>query len=145
MFGSVVLEVALGVIFIFILFSIMCSCIREGVEALLKTRAAYLEAGIRELLNDKTGDGIVKSFYTHPLIYSLFNKEYKPGKASDDLSLFERGRDLPSYVPAKNFALTLMDIAARGPETDEVSGDYQSPQISLKNIRTNIANLDNPY
>ena len=47
MFGSQILEVAIGVIFVFILVSIICSAIREGIEAWLKTRAAFLEHGIR--------------------------------------------------------------------------------------------------
>ncbi|MET0298457.1 MAG: hypothetical protein ABW036_01805 [Flavitalea sp.] len=145
MFGSATLDVIIGIIFIFMLVSIICSCIREGIEAFLKTRSAYLEAGIRELLNDKDGTGLAKAFYTHPLIHSLFAKQYKPGKASEKISFLQKGTGLPSYIPAKNFALTLMDIAARGRETDEVSGHPQSPIISIEGIRNNIQNLDNPY
>ena len=58
MFGSGILEVAIGVIFVFLLVSIICSAIREGIEAWLKTRAAYLEHGIRELLHDLGGGGL---------------------------------------------------------------------------------------
>ena len=78
MFGSAILEVAIGIIFIYLLISIICSAIREGIEAWLKTRAAYLEYGIRELLHDTKAEGIAKSFYNHPLIYSLFADDYKP-------------------------------------------------------------------
>ena len=54
MFGSEILDVAVGVIFVFLLVSMICSAIREGLETVLKTRAAYLEQGIRELLRDPT-------------------------------------------------------------------------------------------
>ena len=143
MFGSDILEVAIGIIFIYLLVSIMCSVIRESIEAWLKTRAAYLEHGIRELLHDKKAEGIVKSFYNHPHINCLFLEEYLP-RPLKRLGLLAKGGNLPSYIPAKNFALALMDIAARGPDTDEVSSDPNAPVISLANIRLNIANIRNP-
>ena len=67
MFGSV-LEVAIGVVFVFLLASIICSAVREGIEAFLKTRAAFLERGIRELLHDREATGLAKQVYTHPLV-----------------------------------------------------------------------------
>lgn len=143
MFGSQILEVAIGVIFVFILVSTVCSMIREGIEAWLKTRAAYLEYGIREMLQDKHGDGIVKSFYTHPLIYSLFSDGYKPGKKIHRPGILTKGRNLPSYIPARNFALALMDIAARGPVNDGENREAQSSVISLDSIRNNIEHIGN--
>ncbi|WP_159476856.1 hypothetical protein [Dyadobacter sp. 3J3] len=40
MFGSETLEVAIGIIFVFLMVSIICSAIREGIESWLKSRAA---------------------------------------------------------------------------------------------------------
>ena len=73
MFGSEILEVAIGLIFVFLHVSVMCSAIREGIESWLKTRAAYLERGIRELLHDVAAEpgGLARAFYAHPLIHSL--------------------------------------------------------------------------
>lgn len=144
MFGSAILEVAIGVIFVFLLMSIICSAIREGIEAWMKTRAAFLEHGIRELLHDKNGQGLAKSFYDHPMIYGLFAQDYKPGSESNQPHAWTSGAHLPSYIPAKNFALALMDIAARGPNTDEVSSDPNSTRISLESVRMNVENLRNP-
>ncbi|KAA5538539.1 hypothetical protein [Adhaeribacter rhizoryzae] len=144
MFGSQILEVAIGVIFVFLLVSIICSAIRESIEAWLKTRAAFLEHGIRELLHDKNAEGLAKSFYEHPLIYSLFAADYKPGNANKRPNAWTDGSHLPSYIPAKNFALALMDIATRGPATDFVSSDPNAPVISLASIRLNIENIQNP-
>jgi hypothetical protein len=145
MFGSGTLEVMIGIIFIFLLVSIICSALREVIEAWLKTRSAYLERGIRELLQDKDGNGLCKSLYEHPLIFSLFSGAYTPGKPSKDAPLLANGKQLPSYIPAKNFAVALMDIAARGPKTDEVSSDPQSPVISLDTIRMNVQNFNSPF
>jgi hypothetical protein len=144
MFGSVTLEVVIGVIFVFLLISIICSTIREGLEAILKTRAAYLEHGIRQLLQDAEGTGLAKAVYEHPLIYGLFSGGYQPATKGNKLPVLASGKDLPSYIPSKNFAIALMDIAARGASTDAVSSHPSSPVISLQSLRTNIMNLDSP-
>jgi hypothetical protein len=141
MFGSEILEVAIGIMFIFLLVSIICSAVKEGIEGYLKTRAAYLEYGIRELLHDKSATGLASSFYNHPLIYSLYSSDYKKGKVAEKPTMLASGRDLPSYIPSKNFALALMDIAARGPRTDVYSSHPSSPVISLENVRANILNI----
>jgi hypothetical protein len=49
MFGSDVLEVAIGLIFVYLLLSVICSAINETIEVWLKKRGADLERGIREL------------------------------------------------------------------------------------------------
>src|SRR3954463_7293047 len=110
MFGSNILEIAIGLIMMFILVSTICTAIREGIEAWLKTRAAYLEQGIRQLLNDKNGTGLARNLYEHPLINGLYNDGYTPGADKGTPSLFAAGRNLPSYITSKNFALALIDI-----------------------------------
>lgn len=137
MFGSVTLEVGIG--------SILCSTVREVMESLLKSRSAYLERGIRELLKDKDETGLVKTFYDHPLIASLFNEDYTPRKIAKQPSVLALGHNLPSYIPSRNFAIALMDIATRSQRTDAVSSDPNSPKISLDNVRMNILNLESPF
>jgi hypothetical protein len=144
MLGLDALEVAIGVIFVFALVSVMCTAIREVIETWLKTRAAFLEHGIRELLNDREGSGIAKHFYNHPLIHPLFQGDYHPRPSKRPKALTP-ARDLPSYVPSRNFALALMEMAARGPATDAVNADPSCPAVSLRSIRDNVANLGNPY
>ncbi|HEX9563907.1 MAG TPA: hypothetical protein VF981_08050 [Gemmatimonadaceae bacterium] len=146
MFGSEILDVAIGVVFVFLIVSIICSAVREGMEAWLKSRAAYLEHGIRMLLHDMEAreGGLARAFYDHPLIRSLSATQYKPGPAASTPSLLARGRGLPSYIPAQNFSLALLDIAARGPATDAVSSDPAAPAISLESVRLNVRNLGSP-
>jgi hypothetical protein len=68
MFGSDALEVIIGVVFVFCLFSTICAAVREALEAWLKTRASFLEYGIRNLLQDSKGTGLAKEIYAHPLV-----------------------------------------------------------------------------
>src|SRR6478609_2463661 len=142
MFGSEILEVAIGVIFVFLLVSVICTAIREGMESFLKTRAAFLEHGIREMLHDRGAVGIARTFYTHPLINSLYAENYKPGSAAARPSPLARGGSLPTYIPTRNFALTLMDIAARGPTGAPGSSDGSSPVLSLATVRANVLNIE---
>src|SRR5438045_611116 len=117
MFGSQILDVAIGLVFVYIIVSIICTAVREGIEAWLKTRAAYLEHGIRLLLRDEKGEGLAKDLYSHPLIDGLFIGKYAPRSTSaEDRPL--RGAKLPSYIPSKSFATAFLDIAARGPAAD---------------------------
>src|SRR5437764_5541785 len=140
MLGSQIIEVAIGVIFVYILVSIICSAVREGIEGFLKKRAVYLERGLRELLHDKDAKGLAKTLYNHPLVYSLFPGGYDAKVSSKLHWIFATGKDLPSYVPSRNFALALMDIAARGGGNDEVSG----APLTIENIRANVSNIGNP-
>ena len=55
MFGSEILEVAVGLALLFLIVSLICTAAREGLEAIMRTRAMDLERGIRELLDDPDG------------------------------------------------------------------------------------------
>jgi hypothetical protein len=107
MFGSDILDVSIGIVFVFVLVSTICSAVRESLEAFLKTRASYLEFGIRQLLSDAKGQGLAKELFEHPLIFPLFAGEYVPG---GERRLWWRGRNLPSYIPSRSFAVALMDV-----------------------------------
>jgi hypothetical protein len=144
MFGSV-LEVAIGVVFVFLLASIICSAVREGIEAFLKTRAAFLERGIRELLHDREATGLAKQVYTHPLVAGMYRNEYEPSDHTKHRWPLARGRDLPAYIPSRNFALALLDVAARGPIDDSnPARSAQAPALSLAAVKSNLANFPAP-
>jgi hypothetical protein len=145
MFGSEVLEVVIGVVFVFLVVSIICSSVREGLESLLKTRAAYLEHGIRELLGDRAGVGLAKAVYQHPLVNGLFGDDYKDRPARTRATwIFARGGNLPSYIPSKNFALAILDIAARGATGPNASPTAETQSIDLATIRQAATRLQSP-
>lgn len=143
MFESGILDVAIGLVFVFLLVSLLCSAVREGIESWTKTRAAYLEYGIRGLLHDLGGTGLAGKFYNHPLIYGLYAEPYTPGRVEPRPGLLTRGKNLPSYIPARNFALALLDMAARGPQTDGTSSNPGAPVLSLASVRANVLLLQN--
>ena len=143
MLGSKILEVAIGIIFVFLLVSMICSAIREGLESWLKSRAAFLEQGIREMLHDRDAVGIARSVYTHPLVYGLYLDEYRPRAAARPLTALARGGNLPSYIPSRNFALALLDIAARGTGTHGAASSPSAPVLTLGLVRENVLNLEN--
>lgn len=137
------LDVVIGMVFVFLLLSTVCMALREAIEAGLKTRAAYLERGIRELLHDPSGRRLVSSLFAHPLLAGLFMGTYQPKPAQEKLPLFAVGRGLPSYIPAKSFAVALLDLAGRGLVTDEVSTDPASVPLTVAAIRARLLNIDN--
>src|SRR5512139_1448785 len=98
MFNSGILEVTIGLIFIYLILSLICTAANELIEAGVKARASDLHRGIREMLNENEGKGLVEKLYNHPLIYSLFQEGYDPKKT----------KNLPSYIPSRNFSLALM-------------------------------------
>jgi hypothetical protein len=144
MFGSDVIEVAIGMSLLFLFVSLICSALREGLEGILKTRAKTLERAIREMLDDRTGTTITKKLFDHPLIYSLFPGEYDPshltGKANQKYMPFLQRRNLPSYIPAANFAGAFLDFWARGAIGKGVS---RSNKLSPDHLRRSIADLPN--
>ena len=100
MFGSAALDTAIGLVLVYLILSLMCSAITEILETWLKHRSIDLDRGVRQLLADPDGVGLVRQFYQHPLIASLFRGHYDPTSP----------RNLPSYIPSRQFALALMDL-----------------------------------
>ncbi len=109
---SFVVDVAIGLIFVYLLLSLMCSAANEIIELWLKKRAIDLERGIREMLAPGSGSGsedIVEKLYDHALINNLFDTSYKKSGIKNPLRYVWRTH-LPSYIPARSFALALMDL-----------------------------------
>lgn len=92
---SAVLDVAIGLILVYLLLSLVCAALKEMIESRLKWRSKNLEEGIRELLKGHT-----EEFYKHPLVFGLYRGAYNPNDKTN----------LPSYIPARTFALALMDL-----------------------------------
>jgi hypothetical protein len=70
LFGSSVLEIALGLVFIYFILSLLCSHINEILAGALKLRARDLERGIENLLCDPD---LARSVLKHPLIKAMGN------------------------------------------------------------------------
>jgi len=91
-FGSPILDVIAGMVFIYLLLSIICTAANEIIASMFSLRARNLAQGIANLLADKRIKGLDELFYDHPLIKSLY-----------------RGKRKPSYIPDHTFALAFLD------------------------------------
>jgi hypothetical protein len=101
MFGSNIFDIAIGLVFVFLLLSLVCSAANELLELMLKKRAGDLERGIAELIGTPIKDSpFLKALYDHGLINSLYRGNY----------VSTPWWKLPSYIPARNFALALKDV-----------------------------------
>jgi hypothetical protein len=121
LFGSIILDVIVGMLFIYLLLSLLCAAAGEYIEAKLNNRAKLLKKGIELLLNDTNGKGddLAKQLYEHGLIRPLYRDATK----------------LPSYIPSRTFALALWNMATGG-TGGGVSTD-------LKQIRDTLERLPN--
>lgn len=134
------LDLALGMIVVFLLVSTLCSAVREGIESILKTRAAYLERAIRELLDDRDGKGLTTALFEHPMLSGLFLGTYRPKAAQKKFWLLANGRGLPSYVPASSFAKAVLDIATRGAATGDQTNQMGGGTTTVGSLRAALSN-----
>lgn len=99
MFGSNVLEVATGIIFIYLLLSLLCTVINEGIAAAIEQRGKNLLEGIKNLLND-------------PEFTRLAQYVYITGwpPVMQGLTDLRKANRLPSYIAPASFASALIEI-----------------------------------
>jgi len=110
MFGSEILEAAIGLVFVYLLLSLLCSALNEWIARGLALRSRTLQTGIRCLLaDDEVGRKLAEGIYTHPLIDGFA----RPGWFDRRLRRGEmKGQAKPSYIPSRTFALALFDLVA---------------------------------
>jgi hypothetical protein len=125
MFGSTILEVAIGLLFVYLLLSLLCSAVGEYIEAKFNNRAKYLKEGITLLLNDTAGGGVdlAAQLYAHGLVRPFYRD----------------GTKLPSYIPARTFALALWNIASTAAAEDGSGSAASGVTVDLKAVRTAVA------
>src|SRR5215212_1229655 len=116
MFGSEILEVAIGMGALYLVLSLVCSAITEAVARAFAMRSSTLRSGIRNLLSDPEGKGLAGAFYDNPLVKGLYRRGWFDRKV---------GRDgKPSYVSPRVFRMALLDSlspADSAPENDALS------------------------
>ncbi len=135
MFGSNMLEVAIGVVFVYVVLSLASTALNEIVARMLALRSKTLEDGIRRLLNDPDGT-LTNDIYEHPLIKAL----YRPTVLDKWLSKLPRveRQGLPSYISSRAFVLALLDSIA--PKT---AAEQEAPAGSDSNP-ARVESTDNP-
>lgn len=132
MFGSQILEIVIGMMLIYLLFSLLLTAVREVIEAWLKTRAIDLEKCLAGMLGDDDGKGDRARLFEHNVIFSLFAGDYqpttfvsKPDAAKTALANAEDAKvptnpwrpcttRTPSYIPRELFADAIIDLYRGG-------------------------------
>ena len=116
MFGSAILDIAIGLVFVYLLLSLVVTAANEVIASRLRWRAQNLYEGMRELLRDPKDDkGWADKLYGHPLVNALSS-----------------GTAKPSYVPSRTFSLALLDL---------IDPAKTEGARSLESIRAGIAKL----
>ena len=110
MLGSGVLDTAIGLIFVFLLVSMLVTIVNEMISAMFLSRAKWLRKGIDRLLDSEWA----QKLYEHPLIEgsATVAGSNPPGPWT------VRGSG-PSYIPSRSFANVLLDVVRRGDSTLE--------------------------
>ncbi len=126
MFNSPVLDTAIGLVFIFLLYSLLATSINEGIATLFSTRARMLRKGIIEgMLSNTSDDNVWKSFLKTAVSYiydgwrMIAGVEYPYKKNSLGKAFYEhpiiknygsrRSYSVPSYITKNNFSTVLID------------------------------------
>jgi len=128
MFNSPILDVAIGLTFIFLMLSLLVSAVCEMIAGVMKWRAEHLWMGLERLLQSEAARD---ALYNHPLIRGLAPLRagtsaigVVTGGRFARLAQFARtlsrpsvggtgwsgGHNGPSYIPSKTFALALIDV-----------------------------------
>jgi hypothetical protein len=123
MFGSEILDVAIGLVFVYVLLSLLCLTIAEFLARVFAMRAGTLEQAIRNILSEQ-GSSMVEEFYAHPLIKKLSLENAGHG--------IGQGNGKPSYISASAFSLVLLDIITAH------QGATQTPQ-TVEDVKTAVA------
>jgi predicted flap endonuclease-1-like 5' DNA nuclease len=98
MYLDAILEVAIGLIFSWLVLSIATMQLQEWISGLFGWRAQLLEDSITRMLTDEQNKNLVEDFYNHPVIASL-----------------SRDNKKPSYIPSDRFAQSLFDVLFTAP------------------------------
>ncbi len=107
MFDSAVLDVAFGLVFVFVLLSFACSALNETISSIFNWRAEFLRRGIANLLepaNLERGLEQTGKLLEHPLLNALVRPVTPRSKR----------RHYPSYVPSRTFVAALLDFDQAG-------------------------------
>ena len=92
MFEHPILDIGLGLMFFYVILSLVASAVQEWIASLLALRARNLRSGIQNLI----GGEYAEKLYEHPLVKHLAKKN-----------------KLPSYIASETMSSVLLGIVAK--------------------------------
>lgn len=165
---SGILDVAIGLVFVYLLLSLICSSLTEAAEGFLKLRGKKLCEGLFELFgglgSDGKGSNFINSFYKNPLIFGLYKGDVNINCSTTNGQTIKLNvpSNLPSYIAPQTFALALINqIAGNTPITldglkQQIAQSTEIPESVKASLSTligtaegilekAIANIENWY
>lgn len=145
MLDSKMLDVAIGLILLYLLISLICSAFTEVVSRVLNLRSKFLKLGIQQMLADPS---MAAKLLDHPLVKGL--EEPSPNSAiSNAFRAFSRligggaGQGIPSYLPAGIFRSSLVDeLIKLAPDgAAALTATNASTALTLTKLRQGIEQL----
>jgi hypothetical protein len=119
--GIDILDVAISLVFLYLIISLISTVLVEIVEKFLNQRGANLLLGLKEMINDPDGDKLIKAIFEHSDIFPSFQGAYTPD-----------GKNLPPSIPAPIFAKALLNVI--------LPDNKQTPD--LNGIRQAVASME---
>lgn len=119
-FNSTVLDVIIGLVFVYLLLAILCTAANEWVAAFTRRRGDMLRQGIQQLLggqptrNGGDANEFLQEFYAHPLITSMMHDG-----------------NHPTYISPRNFAAVVTDVTT----------SLTSPAVSFGSLEKGASEL----
>ena len=172
MLGSTILETAIGLVFVYLLFSLLVSAINEAVMGhLTHLRSRVLENGLKQLLSDEGSKArpagqwfkTLWAMLSAPVRLFMPNRVPNIGGAQNFAEhllehplvkgLAPQGTTCPSYLPANTFADAVVGLLAAPEQTmllDSAPAVGASQPVSFQDLTSThlvmtIANLKDPH
>jgi hypothetical protein len=124
------LDVALGLIFVYLVLALVCSALNETISSVFSWRAKFLREGIANLLDPSdhsNGKVLARVLYDHPIINSLIRPVGRKGKLR-----------YPSYLPAGAFASALLDFDGKGVQRSVTEAIAAVPSKEARSALTTL-------
>lgn len=141
------LDVVLGLIFVYLVLSLVCTGINETFASMFAWRPRLLREGVRSLLDDPQGTGIAGKVEEHPLIQSLVRsrrrdpRRWKEGTVPRLVGWWRHGR-YPSYLPSRQFVTALLDVVKKNPDLLEAEGKPKAVGEVLELLSRGARDID---
>jgi hypothetical protein len=148
MFDLPALDVAIGLIFVYIVLALVCSTVNEAISTAVGLRARFLQVGLLNLLSGsatttKAGIETAKAFYGHPLVQGLIRPAHGPDPSLDPTGATKwwRKPPYPSYVPSRTAVAAIVDLA-QGAERRLSEADEEEAEAARVRMARAAAGLE---
>ena len=120
---TVIIQVAIGMIFVWIILAMITSQVQDWIASMLSWRASMLEDTIGNMLGDPK---LKEKIYNHPLIKGLYTNN---------------GKRKPGGIPEDKFALVLFEqVIDSGITVGDVKNDFEKLKKNVEALKASEGN-----